>query len=119
MKDRQYTAGLPSRGMLSGMLSRTLGRSSRARVFFLAALMLVPAASAFAGMEEAPRSFSLAGETKRLEPIQRKTLPKVQVELLLAQDRAKTVQIRQRTPAPGRPWPMAAFGASASTRREP
>ncbi|HEX6901701.1 MAG TPA: Ig-like domain repeat protein [Thermoanaerobaculia bacterium] len=59
----------------------------------LAAVILIPA-SAFARMEEEPRSFSLAGGAKALEQIQRKILPKVDVELLLEQDRAhlKTLQ---------------------------
>ncbi|HEY9422203.1 MAG TPA: Ig-like domain repeat protein [Thermoanaerobaculia bacterium] len=53
-----------------------------------AALVLVTTTSAFARMEEAPRSFSLAGEVKVLEQIQQKILPKVDVDLLLDQDRA-------------------------------
>ena len=80
MKDR-YREGLRGwRKMLTHMLC-------------LAAVILIPA-SAFARMEEEPRSFSLAGGDKALEQIQRKILPKVDVELLLDQDRAhlKTLQ---------------------------
>lgn len=56
------------------------------RMLCLAVLILIPTASAFAMAEEAPRSFSLAGEEKSLEQIPVKKLPKVQRELLLAQD---------------------------------
>ncbi len=51
-----------------------------------AVLILIPAASAFARMEEPPRSFSLAGDEKRLEQVPVKRLPKVDTERLLAED---------------------------------
>lgn len=63
-------------------------RVARVRMLFLAVLFLVSAASAFARMEEEPRSFSLGSEGKRLEQIQVKLLPKVDAQLLLSQDRA-------------------------------
>jgi lysyl endopeptidase len=86
MKDRRYTEGwLGCRVVLGRML-----------VF--AALALIPAASAFARMEEEPRSFSLAGETKALEQVQRKLLPKVDVELLLAQDRDHLKNLQRPEP---------------------
>ncbi|HEX2224791.1 MAG TPA: Ig-like domain repeat protein [Thermoanaerobaculia bacterium] len=63
-------------------------------VVVLAALILAPASPAFAWMDEEPRSFSLPGEAKRLEQVQRRTLPKVEPEVLLAEDqeRLKTLQ---------------------------
>lgn len=56
------------------------------RVFCLAVLVLIPAVPSFADVAEEPRSFSLAREAKRLEQVQLKTLSKVDVQLLLAED---------------------------------
>lgn len=86
MKDRRSTEG--SRGCKALLV----------RVLFLAALILAPAASAFARMEEEPRSFSLAGETKRLEQVQLKTLPRVDTELLLAQDQKRRKELQRPEP---------------------
>ena len=67
------------------------------RMLVLAALILAPA-SAFAWMDEEPRSFSLTSEAKRLEVVQRKALPKVEPEVLLAQDEADRKDLRSPQP---------------------
>lgn len=57
------------------------------RTLFLAVLVLVFAVSGFAKMYEQPKSFSL--QDKSQEQVQRKVLPKVDRERLLAEDRAR------------------------------
>src|ERR1700719_4099014 len=56
-----------------------------ARKLFLAALVLMLTVSGFAGMSEAPKSFSLKDNSQ--EQVERKILPKVDTERLLAEDR--------------------------------
>lgn len=74
------------------------GRVLLVRMVVLAALILVPAGSAFARMEEEPRSFSLAGEAKRLEQVQVKALPKVDRELLVARERDRVQKLQHPEP---------------------
>ncbi len=73
----------------SRTITRDWGSTHRRdlRVVFLAALVLVLAVSSFAKMYEEPRSFSL--KDKSQEQVERKVLPKVDVERLLADDRAR------------------------------
>jgi len=54
---------------------------------FVAALILTLAVSGFAKMYEEPRSFSL--KDKSQEQVERKTLPKIDIERLLEEDRAR------------------------------
>jgi len=58
-----------------------------ARTLFLAVLVLVPPVSVFAKMYEEPKTFSL--DDKSQERVERKVLPKIDAERLLAEDRAR------------------------------
>lgn len=62
-------------------------RAVLSRMLVVVALALVSTASAFARMDEEPRSFSLGGGAKALEQVQQKLLPKLDPEALLNQDR--------------------------------
>lgn len=66
------------------------------RMLFLAVLVLVLAAPGFAKMYEEPKSFS--ARDKPQEVIQRKVLPQVDIEKLLAQDRRRSKDSRQPLP---------------------
>lgn len=57
------------------------------RMFFLAVMVLVLADTGFARMYEEPRSFSL--KDKSQEQVERKILPKIDIERLLAEDRER------------------------------
>lgn len=76
---------------------RMTDRGRLVRVLMLAALLLIPAGSAFAWMDEEPRSFSLGG-AKSLEVVQKKTLPRVDVAALLAQDQVHAKALRAPEP---------------------
>lgn len=67
-----------------------------ARVLFLAGVVLVLAVPGFAKMYEEPKSFSLKDKSQEL--IQRKVLPKVDVERLLAEDQDRGKDSRKPRP---------------------
>jgi hypothetical protein len=64
-----------------------LGRTLMARELFPAVLVLVLAISGFAKLYEEPRSYSLKDTSQ--EQVERKILPKIDTERLLAEDRAR------------------------------
>jgi lysyl endopeptidase len=80
------------------MKNRWCLRKLPSRMVFLLALLLVPAAQAFAKATEPPRSFSLSEDAKAEAQVQQKTLAKVQTELLLAQDRERGKSVQRPEP---------------------
>lgn len=75
------------------------GAPRAARMFALAALALLLVVSVFAKMYEQPKSFSL--KDKSQEEVERKVLPKINIERLLAEDRARAEKPQLR-PGPQR-----------------
>ncbi|GAA0720050.1 hypothetical protein GCM10009105_29100 [Dokdonella soli] len=67
--------------------ARLRGWGSLAHLLFVAVLILAFPVSGFAKMYEEPRSFSL--KDKSIERVERKTLPKLNIERLLEEDRAR------------------------------
>src|SRR5947209_2250427 len=84
MKNKWGTNGLPGCAV------------SPARTFFLAVLVLMLPVSGFARMYEEPKSFSLKDDSQ--EQVERKILPSIDTERLLAEDRARVKNLQHPVP---------------------
>lgn len=69
------------------------------RVLFLGVLVLVFAVSGLAKMYEEPRSFKLGDKSQ--DQVQRKVFPKIDIERLLAEDRARAKDAKEQQRRPG------------------